>query len=281
MATLGELIANLHARLDHLYGPGESDWLIRTIFEHLKGWNQVDIILKKGDEISEFTEGRVAEIVNDLEVFKPIQYIFGETYWHGLRLKVTPDVLIPRPETSQLVDIIVKENPQSDLRVMDLCTGSGCIAVALAKELRFAKVNAIDISPAALKIAAENATLNKVKINFSESDVLTLHPQPESFDIIVSNPPYVLESEKAEMASNVLDYEPPSALFVHDSDSIRFYTAIAKYSLSALRDGGKLYFELNPLTAKEVSDSMVAMGWKDIEIVRDMYGKNRFMRAIK
>ena len=268
-------------KLAPIYGDGETTWLLRTIMEHVKGWNQVELLLRADKEVSDFTIGRVNEAVDKLLAGEPVQYIYGDTYWYGMTLKVTPDVLIPRPETEELVDMIVKENSGNDLRVLDVCTGSGCIAVALAKSLNFPSVTGIDISDAALAVARENASDQKVKVDFRKADALSLTPADGQYDIIVSNPPYVMESEKQEMDKNVLDHEPHIALFVPENDALKFYKAIATYSREALSDNGTLYFELNPLTANELADWMRKEGWSDVQLLPDMHSKIRFMVAKK
>ena len=279
MTTLRQLLDSSRASLAPLYGDNEARWMLRIVMEHVKGWDQTELAIRANDEVSDFIVGRVGDAVRRLLAGEPIQYIYGDTYWYGMTLKVTPDVLIPRPETQELVDLIVKENPQPDLRVLDVCTGSGCIAVALAKALNFPTVNAIDISGPALAVASENATLQKVKISFREADALTLKADSDRYDIIVSNPPYVMDSEKARMDRNVLDHEPALALFVPDNDALKFYKAIAGFALDALSEHGELYFELNPLTAEELKKWMEAEGWSDVQLLPDMYGKIRFMVA--
>lgn len=281
MTTLRQLLDSSRERLTPRYGEREARWLLRIIMEHVKGWNQVELLLRADKEVSDFTIGRVNDAVDRLMAGEPIQYVYGDTYWYGMILKVTPDVLIPRPETEELVDLIVKENPGSDLRVLDICTGSGCIALALAKSLSFPTVTAIDISDAALDVARTNAELLKVKIDFIHADALNLGEGKERYDIIVSNPPYIMDSEMKDMDANVLDHEPHLALFVPDSDSLKFYKAIASYALTALVDGGRIYFELNPLTASELADWMRAHGWEDVQLLRDMHSKIRFMVAKK
>lgn len=281
MTTLRQLSDIACKKLSPIYGDSEARWLFRTIMEHLKGWNQVELALRADKEVSDFIVGRVDEAVGRLLEGEPVQYIYGDTYWYGMTLKVSPAVLIPRPETEELVDIIVKNNPKSDLKVLDICTGSGCIAVALARSLNFPEVSGIDISDDALAIASANADALKVKVNFSKADALSLPEIENTFDIIVSNPPYVLESEKSGMDKNVLDHEPHIALFVPDNDGLKFYKAIALYAKRALTDKGRLYFEINPLTAGQLKSWMEGEGWNDVELLTDMYGKTRFMIAEK
>lgn len=280
--TLRQLLDNGRSRLEPLYGSGEAEWMMRIIMEYLKGWKQADLLIRADEEVSDFISGKVDAIIGRLLQHEPLQYILGETYWHGMTLKVTPDVLIPRPETSELVDIIAGENSASDLRVLDVCTGSGCIAVALATTLPFAVVTGTDISDKALDVARENASLRKLKVNFIKSDALRPLPfDDNSLDIIVSNPPYIVESEKKDMDANVLDHEPSLALFVPDSDPLKFYTPIAHEGLRAAAPGGRVYFEINPLFASQTADMMRSEGWDDVQILPDMHGKQRFAKAVK
>ncbi|MCM1163525.1 MAG: peptide chain release factor N(5)-glutamine methyltransferase [Muribaculaceae bacterium] len=268
--------------LSPINGNGEAQWMMRIIFEHVKGWSRVDQITHADDTMSDFVVDKVKSILSRLQAGEPLQYITGDTYWHGMTLKVTPDVLIPRPETSELIDIIAADNGGSDLRVLDICTGSGCIAVALASSLQFPEVTGIDISDAALKVAAENASLRKAAVKFIKADALKPLPFPDScLDIIVCNPPYVLESEKKDMSVNVLDHEPALALFVPDSDPLEFYRPVSAEAFRMARPGGKLYFEINPMEADAVKQTMTSAGWEDVEILLDMHGRKRFARGSK
>ena len=282
MTTLKQLLDASRSRLTPVYGGSEASWLLRIIMEHIKGWNQVELLMRADKEVSDFTVTRVNEVIDRLLVYEPIQYIFGDTYWHGMTLKVSPAVLIPRPETEELVDIITKDNPQPDLKVLDVCTGSGCIAVALAKFMNFPEVTAIDISDRAIAVAKENAALQKVKVDFQTADALDLGAAlTAKYDIIISNPPYVMDKEKSAMEANVLDHEPAIALFVPDSDPLKFYKAIADYAADALTEGGRLYFELNHLTADSLKDWMLQSGWNDVCLLPDLHAKTRFMIARK
>jgi release factor glutamine methyltransferase len=188
-------------------------------------------------------------------------------------------VLIPRPETEQLVDMIIDENQASDLRVLDMGTGSGCIAISLARALKFAQVDALDVSRDALAIARENAAALKVKVRFFESDMLL--PQPAArYDIIVSNPPYVCWSEREAMERNVKDYEPGQALFVPDNDPLLFYKAIAPTAARSLERGGRLYLEINQRFGNEVKNLLQSTGFDQVRIIEDSYGKVRFATAV-
>lgn len=269
-------------RLEEVYPRGEALWLWREMLMRIKGWGQVELAIKAGDEVSEYLQRKVEEVTERLLRKEPVQYIFGMAEFYGLQLKVTPDVLIPRPETAEMVDMIVKwADGRTDLRVLDLCTGSGCIAVALARNLKFAQIAALDLSSKALAVAAENVKALKVKVNLKLGNALQLKDETSpKYDIIVSNPPYIAESERASMDSNVVDHEPQMALFVPDSDPLRFYHAIARYAMTALVSGGVLYFEINPLYAIRLREELQQQGWDDVVIEADMQGLNRFIHCV-
>lgn len=265
-----------------MFTQGEIKNIIRIIFEKLKGYSQVDIIMHHDEELSDFIKSKIDSVLERLLRHEPIQYIFNEAYFQGLHLKVTPHTLIPRPETEELVDIIVKENSDSDLRVLDIGTGSGAIAIALARSLRFPIVDAIDISQEALNTAEENAKLLKTKVNFFKKDILNVdNHDNEIYDIIVSNPPYITEHEKTDMEQNVLDYEPHTALFVPDNDPLLFYRAITLYSVKALKPGGRIYFEINSRFGKETAKLLSDNGFTNTMVIKDMYGLDRFVSATK
>ncbi len=277
-----DLLHTAREKLTPSYGESESKWLVRTVIEHVKGWDPVEVALRGDDEVSDFIVGKVNDAVSKLLDDMPVQYIFGDTYWDGMTLKVSPAVLIPRPETEELVDMIVKDNSHaSDLKVLDVCTGSGCIAIALARNLPFSSVRAVDISDDALDIARQNAVQQKAKVDFYRENALSMISPGSIYDIIVSNPPYIVEKEKKEMSANVLDYEPHLALFVPDNDPLKFYKAISEYALDSLVQGGKLYFEINPMFASQLHAMLSLQKWNDIQLYPDMYGKKRFLRAVK
>lgn len=279
--TVKEVADKAFRRLAPRYGAGEARWMVRLMMEEFKNYSPVDMAVRGDFEAGENVERRIDETVGRLLNGEPIQYIFGRARFYGMNLKVTPDVLIPRPETEELVDLIVKDcGDRSDLRVLDVCTGSGCIAIALARNLPFSQVDAIDISGGALAVARSNAAQLKAAVKFSEADALNMQaPEVGRYDIIVSNPPYIAEHECAEMDPNVLEHEPSLALFVPDSDPLRFYIAIARYALKALREDGRLYFEINPLYASMLQEQMRRMGWNDVNVLADMQKKNRFLIA--
>ena len=275
---LKEAIEQLRSGLAGVAEPQEVQAMIRVICEDVFNYDQVDVALRQDSDLPDFAPQRVADIIARLRRHEPLQYIVGHARFHGHRFKVTPAVLIPRPETEQLVDLIVDENPGSDLRVLDMGTGSGCIAISLARALKFPQVDALDVSRDALAVARENASALKVKVRFFESDMLL--PQPAArYDIIVSNPPYICWSERESMEANVKDYEPGQALFVPDNDPLLFYKAIARYAADSLEKGGHLYLEINQRFGNEVRRLLEDGGLDDVRIVEDSYGNVRFAVA--
>ena len=278
--TVKEVADKAYRSLAPRFGEGEARWMVRLMMEEYKNYSPVDMAVRGDFDAGENVERRIDETVGRLLNGEPIQYIFGKARFYGMNLKVTPDVLIPRPETEELVDLIVNDRGgERDLRVLDVCTGSGCIAIALARNLPFSEVDAIDISREALAVARENASELKTAVSFKEGDALRMGADGAEYDIIVSNPPYIAEHERAEMDRNVLEHEPALALFVPDADPLRFYVAIARYALVALKEQGGLYFEINPLYASDLAGQMKAMGWCDVSILPDMQKKNRFLIA--
>ena len=277
---LKEAIEQLRNGLAGVAEPQEVQAMIRIICEDIFNYDQVDVALRQESELPDFAQERITDIISRLRRHEPLQYIVGSARFHGHRFKVTPAVLIPRPETEQLIDMIVDENPASDLRVLDMGTGSGCIAISLARALKFAQVDALDVSRDALAVARENAALLKVKVRFFESDMLSPQP-PARYDIIVSNPPYVCWSERELMECNVLDYEPGQALFVPDNDPLLFYKAIAAYAAQSLERGGRLYLEINQRFGNEVKRLLEGNGFDEVRVIEDSYGKTRFAAAVK
>ena len=277
---LKEAIEQLREGLAGVADPQEVQAMIRVICEDVFNYDPVDVALRQESELPDFAPQRVAEIIARLQRHEPLQYILGTARFHGHRFKVTPAVLIPRPETEQLVDLIIEDNPGSDLRVLDMGTGSGCIAISLARALKFARVDALDVSRDALAVARDNAASLKVKVRFFESDILA--PQPAAtYDIIVSNPPYITWSERELMERNVKDYEPAQALFVPDNDPLLFYKAIASYAKRSLEKGGRLYLEINQRFGAEVKCLLEDCGFDEVRIIVDSFGKDRFAVAVK
>lgn len=274
-------IKKIRDGLADIYPKEEIDAMVQIIFEQLMGYSTVDMALRTDTEVPDFIAAKIDDVVARLQRNEPIQYILDDAYFYGMHFHVTPATLIPRPETEQLIDLIVDNNRDSDLSVLDIGTGSGCIAIALARSLRFPSVSAIDISPDAIAVAECNARELKAKVRFAVADILTAVPQKEQFDIIVSNPPYIADSERKAMESNVLDYEPHTALFIPDTDPLRFYRAITQYALTALKPGGRLYFEINPRFADITADLLTDSGLIDVELELDYTDRLRFATAKK
>ena len=277
--TTHQITSYIKQALAEAYPEGEVRAFVRILFEEWLHYSTVDIYMRADCEVPDFVEQKMRRAVERLLAHEPIQHIVGVAHFHGHRFKVDRHTLIPRPETEQLVDMIIDQNPATDLRVLDIGTGSGCIAISLARALKFAQVTAFDVSQAALDVAAGNASALGAKVKFCLTDILSAKPTDNQFDIIVSNPPYICHSEKSQMESNVLLYEPHTALFVPDNDPLLFYRAIALYASRALSPGGKLYFEINAAYGNATAQLLKQHGFTDIEIVRDFYGRDRFASA--
>ena len=274
-------IANkIHNELSGLYPTGELATLTRIITTELLGVSQMAFYLK--DDIT-LTAGQQTLLHNAIERLKkqePIQYILGYSDFCGLRFKVTPATLIPRPETSELVEWISGEATGCE-RILDIGTGSGCVAVSLAHKLPQSKVTAWDISANALTIATENSRAHGTNITIAQVDILAHRSTDEQFEIIVSNPPYIKEIEKEQMEANVLNWEPHTALFVPNSDPLLFYRTIAQKGVNMLAPGGRLYFEINRAHGKETIEMLAAFGYTNIELRKDIFGNDRMIKATK
>ncbi len=280
---LSQLIADSVMRLSPCVGgKGEAQAMMRETMLRLKNYSPVDCVLHGGDDVTLWLKDSVDKVVARVCAGEPIQYVLGVAHFMGNDYKVTPATLIPRPETAMLVDMITDRcGDRTDLRVLDIGTGSGCIAISLARALKFADITAIDISSDALTVARENAASLKVNINFRQDDILTASPVDDTFDIIVSNPPYIADSEAASMEDRVLKHEPHSALFVPDDAPLLFYRAIAQYAATALAPGGRLFLEINPLFASDLHDMLVSEGFINVELHRDFADKVRFASATR
>ena len=288
--------------LTPLYDAGEAQAIVRTVLDVKYGMTLTDIICGKVNEISADEERKLEEIIIRLQKGEPVQYVLGEADFAGRPFHVEPGVLIPRPETAELCQWIEKDmieksivssedspedssgnSPQAtdDARlILDICTGSGCIAITLGLNIPNSEVTGWDISEDALRIAQGNVEMLKARnVRIEYQDALALPKAAEAADLIVSNPPYICEKEKADMEKNVLEHEPSLALFVPDEDPLKFYRAIAEYASSALKSGGALYFEINPIYEKETREMLLKLDFKDIETKEDAFGKKRMMRA--
>lgn len=258
--------------------------MVRYIFNQLKGWQPVDLVLKGSQGADDAFGSVISGIVGRLMVDEPIQYIFGNADFYGFNLKVTRDTLIPRPETAELVDwIVVDYRDRKDLSVLDVGTGSGCIAIALSRNLPFAEVTGVDVSSAALNVAKENASNLRARVRFQQLDILiadapNFDTDGNRYDIIVSNPPYIAAHERATMENNVLDFEPHTALFVPDSNPLLFYKAILHIARRILAVDGKVYFEINPIYVSELRQLGHSLGFQNAELRKDSYGKPRFLK---
>ena len=281
-------------QLCSIYDKDEANAMILILFEHYFNIDRVKMALEPDIRLSESEMLKIHFAVKDLLKNKPIQYIIGETEFCELKFKVNENVLIPRPETSEMVYKIVNESPshqvtkspsqsrkansQQPLSILDIGTGSGCIAISLAKLFPKAQVYALDISEEALKVARENSINNKVNITFIQDDILSLNNDIETkFDIIVSNPPYVRELEKAEMRDNVLKWEPDKALFVSNEDPLIFYRKILEFAKSHLKENGEIWFEINEYLGKEMTELCKEFGFSNVIIHKDFRGKERIM----
>ena len=274
-------IANrIQEGLVNAYSVGEVSALTRIVATELLGISQMAFYLKDNIALTAEQEALLGNAIERLKKQEPIQYILGYSDFCGLRFKVTPATLIPRPETSELVEWIASESAGEE-RILDIGTGSGCIAVSLADKLPKATVAAWDISTEALAVATENSKANNCNVEFKHVDILEYQPTGEQFNIIVSNPPYIKKNEKSAMHSNVLDWEPHTALFVPDNDPLLFYRAIAEKGLFMLTPGGKLYFEINRAHGKETMEMLAALGYTNIELRKDFADNDRMIRAVK
>lgn len=265
---------------DH-YPPQELKSLTMMLCCDLLGFEAVDVYLGKDINLSESKQRELENIVLRMRKNEPIQYVLGQAAFCGLSFVVAPGVLIPRPETAELVELIARENPGAP-RLLDVGTGSGCIAISLAHKLPDASVVAWDISEEALAIARRNNELLHTAVEFEQRDVLAYTPDPEElFDLIVSNPPYVTESEREQMDPNVLDWEPSLALFVPDDDPLRFYRQIASLGRRLLKARGKLYFEINRAYGRETACMLEEMGYSSIRLLEDQFGNSRIVTACR
>ena len=268
-------------QLCSIYDKEEANAMILILFDHYFKIDRVRMALEPNLRLSESEMLTFHFAVKDLLKNKPLQYIIGETEFCDLKFKVNENVLIPRPETSELVHLIAKSQKStvnSQQSILDIGTGSGCIAISLAKQLPQSQVYALDISEKALCVAKDNAYINNVDITFIHDDILSLRNKIETkFDIIVSNPPYVRDLEKAEMRDNVLNWEPHNALFVSNDDPLIFYRNILEFAKTHLKENGEVWFEINEYLGKEMKDLCCEMGFSNVNIYKDFREKERFL----
>ena len=275
-------IQYIRAELAPFYPETEITGFIQLTMNSVLGLSYTQMVLEKDRVLENSESDRIKAIVERLKTHEPIQYILGVAEFFGLELNVQPGVLIPRPETEELVDWICKTKIPEIAKMLDIGTGSGCIPLALKNELPAAEVMAVDVSENALLIATENAQKHQLEVTFELADILKWHERSwPRFDVIVSNPPYVMEREKKQMEANVLEYEPGLALFVSDTDPLIFYRIIAQFASKQLNESGFLFFEINENLGDEMVELVKQLGFKSIELRRDLNEKNRMLRCRK
>lgn len=275
--------------LTNIYDEEEAHVIFLMVIEEILQYSKGDYLLKKEEVLSETNTAKLEQILTKLSTGRPVQYVLGKSHFYGLTFKVDESVLIPRPETEELVEWILSvcspqfAADQQSLNILDIGTGSGCIAIALKKHLPAAQVLTLDIADDSLQLAQENALLNHVNIGFIHDDIL--NPQPSTFQlkptIIVSNPPYIKEDEKQDMHHNVLGHEPHRALFVSNEDPLIFYHAISDFALKNLAVNGLLFFEINEFLGKQTIDLLESKGFENIALRKDMQGKDRMICCVK
>lgn len=292
--TLQELKHTFLTELDGQYPKEEINSFFHLLVSNTLNFSKIEVALNPNFDVNNVITEYFKNALAELKTEKPIQYIIGSTEFYGLPFTVNENTLIPRPETEELVDWIINDaqntshqpttNNQQLITILDIGTGSGCIAISLAKNLPSAEIYALDISEKALQVAKQNAKQNKVTIHFMEADILSPNAilstaKGPHFDIIVSNPPYVRNLEKVEMKKNVLDHEPNTALFVDDENPLIFYKAIADFAKKNLKKEGKLYLEINQYLGKKTSSLLQNKGFKNIELRKDLFGNDRMIKA--
>lgn len=270
----------LYATLESHYPTTELDSFFKIILEDVLQLSIIDFALEPHQTINTDKVSEIDEIILGLSKQEPIQHLIGFTEYMDLKLEVNPHVLIPRPETEELIHWILNDaTDAAHLDVLDIGTGTGCIPIALSKNLNKAKVSTIDVSEKAIETAKRNAITNKTDVNFIHQDILNTTTLTQQYDVIVSNPPYVRDLEKVEIQKNVLDYEPHLALFVSDDDPLLFYRKIAQLAITALHSNGALYYEINQYLGKETIALLKDIGFKNVILKKDMFGNDRMIKA--
>lgn len=278
-----DLLRKLTDELEPFYGRNEARSISFILIENIFGWYKTYII--SGEPLNQFSDSifsKLESYVFRLKNFEPIQYILGESLFYGRKYAVDRSVLIPRPETEELVSLIISQHKiSSEIKILDIGTGSGCIAITLDKELPPSEVYAMDIDKDALNTARKNSMIHNSQVMFVQDDIFSFQPSYPMFDVVVSNPPYVTDSEKGLMNRNVLDFEPSLALFVPDEDPVRYYAAVAHFCEFYLAPGGKLYFEINERLASRVMDILRHRNYEEVFLFKDFNNKNRIVSAKK
>lgn len=276
-----ELEEHYESELSDIYSADEAKALFSLSAENVLAMPHLNVQLQKDTAITYINDQKLLSILNDLKIGKPIQHILGEAHFYGVVFKVNQHVLIPRPETEELVEWVITEsnkNKQSKIQILDIGTGSGCIPITLKKHLSHTFVSTLDVSPQAIATAQENARLMDADIEFIEADIL-MYSSEKKYDIVVSNPPYIRMLEKEAMHTNVLAHEPHLALFVSNENPLLFYDAIANFALNSLKTNGLLFFEINEYLGAETIELLRDKGFTNIELRKDMQGKDRMVKA--
>ncbi len=284
MTTIQQTAQTIKQQLSAIYPEPEAGAMAQEVLEHVLQQSRVQLSLNQQQEVTITQQEQLQSIVGRLLKHEPLQYVLGVAHFYGLELQVNQKVLIPRPETEELVDMVIKEHRnQQNLRILDICTGSGCIPIALAENLNTEAVYGLEVSEGALEIAKANAANYNQPIHWLHQDIFdeVQTIAPGSLDIITSNPPYVLEEEQQQMRANVLEFEPHLALFVPDTDPLKFYKRIATVGYTLLKLGGKLYFEINERYGPETCEVLLQAGFSEAKVVQDLFGKDRMVRAVR
>lgn len=280
MSKIQEILTNVTERLNDTFSKSEKNQISKMFVMNYLELKNSEIILKKDEQVSEEMMTRLDEDLERINSGEPVQYVLGTTYFYSFEMKIDKRALIPRPETEELVDWIYKELKSKTPKILDVGTGSGCIALALKAGFPNGEIHGTDIKQEALDLAIENAIEMQLKVDFEKADALNLADQyKDKWDVIVSNPPYILEQEKALMQIHVVDFEPHSALFVPNDDPLKFYNAISEYAQLHLNEKGKLFFEIHENFAHEVKEMLTSQGFSRIEVRKDLQGKDRMICA--
>ena len=280
MTKIQEILTIIREQLSGSFSENERIQVSKMLLMNYLDIQKSEILLRKDEEVDDEILNRIEKDLERINNGEPVQYVIGTTYFYGFEMRIDPRALIPRPETEELVDWIYKELKNRSPKILDVGTGSGCIALALKAGLPNADVHGTDVQQEALDLAIENAMAMGLRVDFEQADALHLSDQyKDKWDIIVSNPPYVPEEDKASMQAHVLDYEPHSALFVPDNDPLKFYKSITEYAKNHLNEGGKLFFEINENLADEVKEILTLHGFPKIELRKDLQGKDRMICA--
>lgn len=282
LKTIKDIRIFLSAELEEIYQEPEKISVINLIIMTLFRISKLHQVYNSDLAVTSAQAEKIIEVCKDLKSGRPVQYVLGETIFYDCKIKVSESVLIPRPETEELLQLIISENKDFNGGIIDFGTGSGCIAIALAANLKGASVTGIDISAAAIAVAGENAKINSVNITLIESDIFNFRTDSvRKPSIIVSNPPYVRNSEKKQMHKNVLGFEPHQALFVDDSNPLVYYISILEIAEQILLPGGKIYFEFNEALGEQMTELMNSFRYTNTSVIKDINGKDRFIKGIK